>query len=207
MLPRDSIGRMHGYLGGLVLGLALLAPVSVMAEASCPASKARVEAIDPLIKGPIAALQTGGHPYDMSTLAFKKEDGSDVSLADFKGKTVLVNLWATWCAPCREEMPDLDALQAALGGDDFEVVTVSLDRSAPGKAREFFDDVGVDHLALYYDAKMKLFPLLRSKGLAFGMPTTLVIDKDGCSLAHLSGPAQWAADQAKLLVKTTIEAE
>ncbi|WP_319532512.1 TlpA disulfide reductase family protein [uncultured Cohaesibacter sp.] len=207
MMPVGLKRRMKQGIGGFAMGLAMLSPVAAMAEAACPVSDARIEAIDPLIKGPIAALQVKGHPTDMRSLAFKAEDGSDVSVADFKGKVLLVNLWATWCAPCREEMPDLDELEASLGGDAFEVVTVSLDRSAPGRAREFFDEIGIENLALFYDAKMKLFPLLRSKGMAFGMPTTLVIDRDGCSIGHMAGPAQWAADQAKLLVQTAIDAE
>ena len=164
-------------------------------------------AIDPLIKGEIAALQTRGHPKDMTGLSFKREDGSDVTLSDFTGKVVLLNVWATWCAPCRTEMPDLDRLQADLGGDDFEVVTVSMDRKAPGAARIFFDEVGLPHLSLYYDARMRLFASLRKQGMAFGMPTTLILDKDGCSLAHMAGPAAWAADEAKALVKAALAAE
>ena len=188
-------------------GAVAIAPPSVSAQESCPAVKQQIEAIDPMIKGPIAALQTSGHPVDFSGLVFKREDGSAVSLADFKGKTVLLNLWATWCAPCRHEMPDLDGLQAALGGDDFEVVTVSLDRKSPDKPRAFFDEIGIEHLTLYYDEKMAMFPALRSKGMAFGMPSTLIINKDGCSLAHMAGPAAWASDEAQDLIKSIVESE
>ena len=155
----------------------------------------------------MAALQTSGHPVKFSSLSFKTEDGNAISLSDFKGKTVLLNLWATWCAPCRYEMPDLDALQASLGGDDFEVVTVSLDRKSPDKPRAFFDEIGVNNLTLYYDEKMALFPALRSKGMAFGMPSTLIIDKDGCSLAHMAGPAAWASDEALALVRAITQEE
>ena len=200
-------GLLHGAVMGGVLGVFVLAaPVVAQAVEVCAASKARVEAIDPHIKGPIAALQLSGHPSDLSGLAFKKEDGTDVSMADFKGKVVLLNLWATWCAPCRKEMPDLDELQADLGGENFEVVTVSLDRKAPGKARTFFDEIGLKHLALYYDKGKSLFPALRSRGMAFGMPTTVVIDGDGCSLAHMAGPAAWGADQAKIMIKAALDA-
>ncbi|WP_245418078.1 thiol:disulfide interchange protein TlpA [Cohaesibacter haloalkalitolerans] len=185
----------------LMLGLAALPAVA--AEA-CPEASDKITAIDPLIKGNVAALQTKGHPVDFNALAFKREDGSAVSLSDFKGKTLLLNIWATWCAPCRQEMPDLDELQATLGGDDFEVVTVNLDRKAPGKPRAFFDEIGIKHLTLYYDEKMEIFPALRSKGMAFGMPSTVLIDKDGCSLAHMAGPAAWASDEAKALVSAAI---
>ncbi len=188
-------------------GTVAMAPLSVLAQESCPAAKQQIKTIDPLIKGPIAALQTNGHPVDFSGLAFKREDGSAISLADFKGKTVLLNLWATWCAPCRHEMPDLDALQAKLGGDNFEVVTVSLDRKSPDKPRAFFDEIGIEHLTLYYDEKMAMFPALRSKGMAFGMPSTLIINKDGCSLAHMAGPAAWASTEAQELVKRLEESD
>nr|WP_321461109.1 TlpA disulfide reductase family protein [uncultured Cohaesibacter sp.] len=186
----------------LLAGLVSLSSHASLAEGNCPAAKDRIATLDPLIRGNIAALQTNGHPVDFSSLAFKREDGSAVSLADFKGKTVLLNLWATWCAPCRHEMPDLDALQAALGGDDFEVVTVSLDRKSPDKPRSFFDEIGIEHLTLYYDEKMAMFPVLRSRGMAFGMPSTLIIDKDGCSLAHMAGPAAWASEEAQTMVRT-----
>ena len=189
------------------LALALLIPLSAQAAETCSASAARVNAIDPLIMGEIAALQTSGHPKDVSGLAFKREDGSDVTMSDFKGKTLLVNLWATWCAPCRKEMPDLDELQADLGGEDFEVVAISLDRKAPEKARDFYDDIELKHLALFYDSSMKLFPELRSQGMAFGMPTTLVVDSDGCTLGHMAGPAAWAADQAKVMLRAAIGKE
>lgn len=198
----------RGFAKGAVAVLASLMMIeaSVAAE-SCAASAARIDAVDPLIKGEIAAMQTGMHPVDMTGLAFKKEDGSATSLADFSGKTLLVNIWATWCAPCRYEMPDLDKLQAELGGDDFEVVTISLDRKAPDKPRAFFEEIGVKTLPLYYDETMKLFPDLRRQGMAFGMPTTLLIDKDGCSLGHLSGPAAWASEQAKMMVRAAMDSE
>ncbi|TLP46802.1 TlpA family protein disulfide reductase [Cohaesibacter sp. CAU 1516] len=187
----------------LMMGMLMLPAVGWAADA-CPASKARIDSIDPLIKGAIAALQISGHPRDMSGLSFKREDGSDVSVADFEGKVLLLNLWATWCAPCRHEMPDLNALQASVGGDDFEVVTISLDRKAPAKAREFFDAFKLNDLELFYDEGMALFPTLRKQGMAFGMPTTLIIDQDGCSLAHMSGSAPWADEQAKLMIRDVI---
>lgn len=187
----------------LTMGMLMLPAVGWAADA-CPASKARIDAIDPLIKGAIAALQISGHPRDMSGLSFKREDGSDVSVADFEGKVLLLNLWATWCAPCRHEMPDLNALQASVGGDDFEVVTISLDRKAPAKAREFFDAFKLEDLELFYDEGMSLFPALRKQGMAFGMPTTLIIDQDGCSLAHMSGSAPWADEQAKIMIREVI---
>ena len=195
------------FRASLLLLVVSVIPVSAWAQGSCPLAKAQIDTINPMIKGNIAALQTNGHPIDFSSLAFKREDGSAVSLADFKGKTVLLNLWATWCAPCRHEMPDLDALQAALGGDDFEVVTVSLDRKSPDKPRAFFDEIGIEHLTLYYDEKMAMFPSLRSKGMAFGMPSTLLINKEGCSLAHMAGPAAWASDEALALIRAITQKE
>ncbi|WP_316863053.1 TlpA disulfide reductase family protein [uncultured Cohaesibacter sp.] len=183
------------------VSLLILVPSMAFAQGSCSASKARISAIEPLIAGPIAGLQTEGHPVDLSGFTFKRGDGAEIQLADFGGKTVLLNIWATWCAPCREEMPDLDALQSAVGGDGFEVVAVSMDRKAPSKPKAFFEETGIRDLSLYYDEKMALFNGLRAKGMAFGMPSTVLIDADGCSLAHMAGPARWAADEMKALVE------
>ncbi|PLW78062.1 thiol:disulfide interchange protein TlpA [Cohaesibacter celericrescens] len=209
MSPLDGLKNVQTRLVhcSVAVAVVLATPFAAAAAEVCSASKTRMEAIDPHIKGEIAALQFTGHPSDMSGLAFKREDGTDITIADFKGKTVLLNLWATWCAPCRTEMPDLDELQADLGGGDFEVVTVSLDRKAPGKARMFFDEIELKHLALYYDKGMALFPALRSRGMAFGMPTTVILDSDGCSLAHMSGPAAWGGDQAKVMIKAAMMAD
>ena len=121
--------------------------------------------------------------------------------ADFKGKTVLLNLWATWCAPCREEMPSLDRLQKDLGSGKFEVVALSLDRKGAEASQKFLDETKVSNLKLYIDASAKQGTLLR----IVGMPTTILIDKEGRELGRLAGPAEWDSEDAKKLIKAAME--
>ena len=105
--------------------------------------------------------------------SFNNSDGQPITLANFKGKVVLLNLWATWCAPCRKEMPDLDRLQAELGSDRFEVVAVSVDRGSADKSRKFLDEINVKSLKLYHDPSAQLGFTLKT----IGMPSTLLIDE------------------------------
>jgi thiol-disulfide isomerase/thioredoxin len=123
-------------------------------------------------------------------------------LADFRGKIVLLNIWATWCVPCREEMPALDALETKLGGEDFQVVAVNIDKGGPEKAATFLTETGATHLQLYTDPSGKLFSTLR----AVGMPTTLIIDRDGKEIARLVGPADWASPEAVAVIEAAIAA-
>lgn len=122
-------------------------------------------------------------------IAFVDDEARTRTLADFKGKAVLLNLWATWCAPCRKEMPALDRLQSALGGPDFEVVALSLDRAGVEPVRRFYRETGVKEIAIYLDASGKALRDLKVTGL----PTTLLIDRDGRELGRLIGPAEWDA--------------
>ncbi len=134
--------------------------------------------------------------------SFNGPDGKAMTIADFKGKVVLLNLWATWCAPCRKEMPSLDALQRELGSDQFEVVAVSVDRGGPEKAANFLAEVGAKALRFYHDPTAQLgFSLM-----AIGMPATLLIDRDGRELGRLVGPADWHSDDAKRLIQAAIAA-
>ena len=140
----------------------------------------------------------------MPALAFNGPDGQPTSLAAFRGKTVLFNLWATWCAPCRHEMPALDRLQAALGGDAFQVVTVNIDTRNPERPRQWRADNGISRLAYVSDPAAKTFQELKSAGKAFGMPTTLIVDRDGCELGVIAGPADWAGEDALRLLRAAI---
>ena len=126
-------------------------------------------------------------PRDMPAVRFVAEDGMTKSLGDFRGKVILLNLWATWCIPCRTEMPTLDALQADLGSSKFEVVTLSIDTGGVPVVREFFDKVGIKNLTMYVDQTMLSYTNLRIVGL----PTTLLIDGDGKEVARLIGPTDW----------------
>jgi thiol-disulfide isomerase/thioredoxin len=139
-------------------------------------------------------------PQSLKTLAFNAPDGQAMTLADRAGKTLLVNLWATWCAPCRAEMPALDALQKELGSEKFEVVAINVDAGDDAKPKKFLADTGVESLGYYRDNTMAAFEELKTRGLALGLPVTLLVDGEGCLLAHMNGPAEWSSDDAKKLI-------
>ncbi|MGH6714447.1 MAG: TlpA family protein disulfide reductase [Bradyrhizobium sp.] len=141
----------------------------------------------------IAAAQEPGRnfiiheaPKPIAAIRFEDADGRPRNLTDYRGKVVLLNIWATWCVPCRKEMPTLDRLQAALGGADFEVVALSIDRRIDA-VRKFFAEVGIQKLAMYRDGAAKA---TRELG-AVGLPTTLLVDREGREVGRLIGPAEW----------------
>ena len=114
---------------------------------------------------------------------------------------MLLNLWATWCVPCRKEMPALDGLERRLGGARFEVVAVNIDTRDPDKPKAFLREIGVNKLAYYADSTAKVFQDLKETGRAFGMPTTLLIDPNGCEIGTMAGPAEWASEDAIKLIQ------
>ena len=128
-------------------------------------------------------------------------DGTPVSLEAFAGQTVVLNFWATWCAPCRKEMPHLAELQAELGGDDFEVLTIATGRNSPEGIVKFFKDVGINNLPRHQDPKQAL----ASQMGIFGLPITVLIDPQGREIARLRGDADWAGDSAKSIITALIE--
>lgn len=129
-------------------------------------------------------------------IEFTDLDGGTHRLADWKGKVVLLNFWATWCAPCREEMPSLDALQKARGGDDFAVLTVASGRNTEAAINRFFQESGVTDLPTLTDPQMAL---ARAFGV-MAMPVTILIDAEGREVARMSGDADWSAPAALALV-------
>ena len=133
-------------------------------------------------------------------LTFLDADGNERTLRDFQGRVVVLNLWATWCAPCRKEMPSLDRLQAALGGDDLEVVALAVDRGDLSKVLTFYDEIGLEHLAIYHDSTAKAGRTLRAPGL----PTTLIIDRNGDEVGRVLGDAEWDGDDVAALLKAVI---
>lgn len=175
--------------------------------ATCPARADVAEKIDTAAQGELAALMPSQQWRDFSDLGFQDAEGNPVTLADFEGKKLLVNFWATWCAPCREEMPDLDALQAQYGGADFEVVAISLDvgTDGPTAAAEFLDEIDAQNLALYADPTYKLFERLRNDAVTLGLPATLLIDDEGCEAGVLQGPAHWDSADGRNVVEALLE--
>lgn len=151
----------------------------------------------------IEALRTGDmqklsviDPVALPDATLTDIDGATHSLGDYRGKIVLLNFWATWCAPCRKEMPALDRLQAAAGGDEFAVVTVATGHSPVSAMRGFFADQGVKNLPLLVDADQSFS---RANGVV-GLPTTLILDRDGNEIARMVGPAEWDGPDARALV-------
>jgi thiol-disulfide isomerase/thioredoxin len=159
-----------------------------------------------LIAGPAAAQAPSPNlllfdvPKPVAALDFDDGEGQARSLADFKGKVVLLNIWATWCIPCRKEMPALDRLQATLGGPDFEVVPVSIDRGGRDTVAKFYAEAGIRNLAMYIDASGQA---VRTLG-AVGLPTTLIINRGGDEIDRIIGPLAWDAPEIVEFLQRTI---
>lgn len=176
------------------------------AAAECRAAKAFAERLAPLARGEVAAFNAASTPAPAPNLAFTGPDGAPKTLADFRGSTVLLNLWATWCAPCRQEMPALDRLQAELGGKDFQVVAVNIDTRNLDRPKTWLTEAGVKNLSYYADPQAKVFQDLKRDGKAVGLPITLLIDPQGCELGVLAGPAAWDSPDGLKLVRAASEA-
>jgi thiol-disulfide isomerase/thioredoxin len=161
--------------------------------------------VAPLVHGDIAALKVADAPLRLPDLKFSDAEGREQSLADWRGRTVLVNLWATWCVPCKEEMPALDALQAKLGSDAFQVVAINIDTRNTDRPRQWLKDNGIHTLQYYADHSAAVFQNLKAIGRAFGMPTTVLVDPAGCEIASLAGPAEWGGDDAVTFVRAVLK--
>jgi thiol-disulfide isomerase/thioredoxin len=170
----------------------------------CAGSRAVAARIAPLALGEVAAVTVSSRPTAAPALTFEGPDGKAKVLADFRGKAILLNLWATWCVPCRREMPSLDQLEAQKGGPDFEVVAINVDTTKLQNRRSFLTAAGVNKIRFYADPSGSVFQALRSAGATIGLPTTLLIDKDGCSVGSIAGPANWASPDGLHLVDALI---
>lgn len=171
-----------------ILAVVLLAVNSIMAAAAVPDGV-----------GPQGILMWE-KPRDMPELNFKDGLGNALTLTDFEGKTVLLNIWATWCGPCREEMPTLDAVQKGLGGVDFEVVALSIDRQMTA-VKDFYQEIGVKHLHKYIDESTMAGANLG----AVGIPTTLLINRQGDEIGRLVGSTEWDSPEMIAFLRTMIE--
>ena len=156
---------------------------------------------NPLSQGQMAAFVFRSTPEALPRVTFRDAAGRERTLADWHGKVVLLNLWATWCLPCRKEMAALDRLQGELGSDAFEVLAVCVDRAGLPGARKFLDENGAARLALYADATQRMASTLRAAGL----PATLLIDGEGREIGRLLGPAEWDGADAKRLIGAALK--
>jgi thiol-disulfide isomerase/thioredoxin len=172
---------------------------------ACAANAAERAAVDRAAKGEVAALAVAKQSRPVTPLAFKGADGQEKTLDAFKGRVVLLNLWATWCAPCRQEMPALDRLEAKLGGKDFEVVAVNIDTTRLERPKAFLNEVGVKTLPYYSDPKADVFYRLKQAGKVVGLPTTILIDRNGCEIGTLAGPALWDSPDGVALIEAAMK--
>lgn len=197
------IGAAIGYVG--VYGIDGLTG-NASGDPACRPAVTIASKIAPLARGEVAALTMTRAPLRVPDLAFDDADGNPRKLSDWRGRTVLVNLWATWCVPCRKEMPALDELQGKLGGSNFEVVAINIDTRDLDKPKKFLKDASLTRLGYFADPKAKVFQELKSVGRALGMPTSVLVDGAGCEIATLAGPAEWASDDAVNLLTAAVTA-
>jgi thiol-disulfide isomerase/thioredoxin len=189
-----------------LLGVGHLKSARYAANASVPCGPA-VELsrkLAPRAIGEVAALTMASKPRQMPDLAFMDGDGQPKKLSDWKGKTVLLNLWATWCVPCRKEMPALDKLEGKLGSDKFAVVAINIDTRDADKPKTFLKDANLTRLGNFHDEKAEVFQDLKGIGLALGMPTSVLIDSRGCEIGNMSGPAEWDSPDAIDLIQASL---
>ena len=169
-------------------------------DSACASAVELSHKLAPLAHGEVAALTMATAPLRLPDLTFEDADGKPRKLSEWRGHTVLVNLWATWCVPCRKEMPALDRLQIKLGSKDFEVVAINIDTRDPEKAKNFLKEAQLTKLNYFSDGKAKVFQDLKSIGRALGMPTSVLVDGQGCEIATIAGPAEWDGDDAVKLI-------
>jgi thiol-disulfide isomerase/thioredoxin len=196
------VGGLIGFAAVYGLGAFRRGPSG---DSACNGAVELARKIAPLAHGEVAALTMATTPLRLPDLAFEDADGKPRKLSEWRGKTVLVNLWATWCVPCRKEMPALDSLQTRLGGKDFEVVAINIDTRDAEKPKNFLKDGNLTRLSYFSDQKAKVFQDLKNIGKALGMPTSVLVDGQGCEIANIAGPAEWASDDAVKLIKAAVQ--
>lgn len=203
LLLAAVLGGAVGLAG--VYGIAGLQRNGTASDASdCTQALETARKIAPFARGEVAAVVPAEKPKKLPDLAFRDASGKPVKLSDFQGRTVLVNLWATWCVPCRKEMPALDKLMGELGSSEFAVVAINIDTRDPEKPKKFLAEIGTKNLAYYEDAGGSVFQDLKRAGRAPGLPTSILVDGKGCEIGHIAGPAEWASEDAIKLVKAAL---
>ncbi|WP_281968404.1 TlpA family protein disulfide reductase [Roseovarius nanhaiticus] len=193
-LSRSALLYPAAALGAIAVGAFVL--FGVAPEAATDAQLRDYSALQAQLDGDMKKLNFHAEPKAISTSSFIMEDGREATLAQYEGKYVLLNFWATWCAPCRKEMPMLSELQTEFGGEDFEVVTLATGRNAVPAIEGFFDEIGVENLPMHRDPNQRV---ARDMGV-LGLPITVIIDPEGREVARLQGDAHWSSDSAKALI-------
>ena len=208
--PRSAFAWAVPVAAGVVIVAGSIAAWLTLGNAGtaneCPVQAAAAQVIDAAAVGELAALNGTGEGRGYADLAFKDATGADRTVADFAGKSLLVNFWASWCVPCREEMPALDAIATQYNSDRFMVLPINLDIGANGleKAQAFLDEGQFQNLPLYADNSFAAFERLKREAVAIGLPATLLLDPEGCELAVLQGPAEWHTPDGEAVIKALI---
>jgi len=196
------IGAAIGFAG--IYGIGGLKR-NVSGDPACRGAVDLAHKLAPLAHGEVAALTMATAPLRLPDLTFDDADGKPRKLSDWRGRTVLVNLWATWCVPCRKEMPALEGLQTKLGGADFEVVAINIDTRDPEKPKNFLKAAHLTRLGYFSDQKAQVFQDLKAIGKALGMPTSVLVDGQGCEIATIAGPEEWDSDDAVKLITAAVK--
>jgi len=199
-----------GGIAGVVVGLAGVYGIATLTrnaggDAACRPALELARKIAPFARGEMAAVNVAKSPLKVPDLTFQDAAGNPRTLEHWRGRIVLLNLWATWCVPCRKEMPALDALEQRLGGPGFEVVAVNIDTRDPEKPKNFLKEANLTKLAYFNDQKAKIFQDLKNIGRALGMPTSVLVDAQGCEIGTIAGPAEWASEDAQKLIKAAVK--
>lgn len=211
VVPQRLVMAVAAVLVGGLIGLAGVYGIGGLSRnAGDPACRAAIDlakTLTPLIHGEVAAINPATSGLRIPDLTFQDASGATRKLSEWRGKVVLLNLWATWCVPCRREMPALDALQAKLGSPKFDVVAVNIDTRDLDKPKSWLKTAGVTTLTYFSDEKARVFQELKAIGRAIGMPTSVLIDANGCEIGTMAGPAEWASDDGVALIKAALQGE
>lgn len=206
-------GAKAALAGGAVLVAALGAGLAVYGtrptggntgSVLCAEAAAAVARVAPMARGEVAALQVLETPRPAPALTFKGPDGADANLAALQGRLLLVNLWATWCAPCKAEMPSLDRLQADMGGADFAVIAINVDTRNLDQPPKWLAQNGIVALPYYADPGGRVLPAIQKDTGSLGLPTTLLVDPKGCTIGVMKGPADWGGADGKRLIAAAL---
>ena len=175
--------------------------IAVLYTAIAATANADVASLKALRTGDMRKLQFHSELKPTTATPYSRSDGSTARLSDYQGKVVVLNFWATWCAPCRKEMPELSALQSTLGGNNFAVVTIATGPNPLHKIAAFFRDIKINNLPSHRDPRQAL---AREMGV-LGLPTTLILDREGQEVARLLGDTNWHSDSALTIMRALIE--
>ncbi|MEO0363679.1 MAG: TlpA disulfide reductase family protein, partial [Pseudomonadota bacterium] len=185
-------------LAAMLYGALVLGATPAAAELTAD----QVAALKEARQGDMKKLVIHDEPWAKIERRFQTESGASKSLADFEGKVMIVNFWATWCPPCRKEMPYLDALKGEIGGDEVDVMAIAMDRASPEKIKEFFLSIEAENLKIYREPTLRI----GTEAGILGLPVTIILAPDGREVARLQGEAVWNGPDAKDMIARIVAA-